>query len=340
MQEEIITSVLGDLPERARIRSAAGFDTVVDLRELTPALDGAGNWYLAAQGGLAAAALEYNPPVRLAKTAQRQLCTLIGAPREYLIGRKGAPGLPPELVQQCLNAGLLSSGADMLLRCSKLSEDGQNEDWRLRSLLPPNKRPIDDADVLAALESVLPEFPDAARYRQEWNESHTRLDMTLEGADLEDSDGDIGFTLSNSEVGLAPLKITGFIARSICSNGLIVGTPLSALKFAGGLGDWQAEIRAAIFAGVEEARRTVSLYQRAVHTAVADPRGALLLLSRQAQIGVEPLLAAFEHEPQSTVAGVLNAITRAAQDLSGPSRMRAELAASDWLNAQSAGETE
>lgn len=183
-----------------------------------------------------------------------KLCTLAGAPAEYL------RSIDADLAAQCLNRGLArreQSGsttnvlihknghsvvrafcgdgysriwnADIVERLASLQERG----WRVPPARPahhsdPRSRPATDADCLDVRMSGLGIKPgDFIAPAGLYASDHDCFAfMVNEDNRIDDgSDGGLsrGFFVSNSEVGAAAFKVTTFLYRSVCGNHIVWG---------------------------------------------------------------------------------------------------------------------
>ncbi len=146
---------------------------------------------------------------------------------------------------------------------------------------------------------------------------NTEIDLSSNGEeDLLES----GIYVINSEVGSSSVRVMPFSYRQVCSNGLIM--PVSLANFqqrhrgldSKDMKDW---VISALMESQELAGHLNDTLKKATKLPVEDP---LELIKREAKSHsisgqmAEKILKIFDLEPYPTVAGVVNAFTRTAQE--------------------------
>lgn len=134
-----------------------------------------------------------------------QLCGKLRAPADFVAR------LDPDLRATTLNRLLSHSGKDVMVR---------TEGDRVRGVLGPRYAAVSNLDLVTGLMAQQPNA--LARYTL----SESALDLQVIGRnEVQDlvpgSRLKLGTHITNSEVGLAKLRIEGLVVRTICLNGMI-----------------------------------------------------------------------------------------------------------------------
>ena len=140
-----------------------------------------------------------------------------------------------------------------------------------------------------------------------------------------------GLHVSNSEVGLRSVTIAGYVWRLKCKNGAIGGEGAGIRRFRH-MGDGDSmrdKVRAAIEETQLQGERIIAQFKAAVNKAIEDPFTYLEQVAKDknnqmTQEEFKAALDAFMLEPDPTLYGVANAITRAAQKYAGDERWEME----------------
>jgi len=157
-------------------------------------------------------------------------------------------------------------------------------------------------------------------------------DMAERTGDLPDGDWAYqGFSLRNSEVGCTALSMASFMFRLVCNNGMVVNTgggqllyrthrKIDAAGIDGLLGNAFSKLKASwqMIKG-----RIDRLQGKQLEQPVEDLRD-FLTKAKVPQKFIDLAVAAFEIEPLPNAYGVMNAITRAAQQIEGDPEKRAK----------------
>jgi hypothetical protein len=250
LAEAVQRTGAGTAFEKAAAYSKAATDAVVDTRILTmePILVGdRRDVRLLAQGPQA-----FN--IEIADSAHRQIAEKLQIPLDYYQRmRQGHP----ELLASNVNEWLRTEPNRHLLRMLRpiTDEDGRrmaltNANFRLRAVLSPKYRPLDNA---ALLNTVLPIAAEHGAKVAEFNYGDDRFHLRLVGAErsLDEirreygdvsphtrvngkwvADGEIvtfGLAIRNSETGYGSLSIEPFARIVRCLNGMIVSESYRAI---------------------------------------------------------------------------------------------------------------
>lgn len=190
----------------------------------------------------------------------------------------------------------------------------------VRALLSESYAPLDDVDVLPLVADVLAD-QDARVEKLDFSDDATHLRIVFNRELSQVRPGDIiqtGVHITNSEVGLRAVHVDALVHRLVCSNGLVRAESQGRTTFRHiGQAD---RLKDGIAIAIRDARDNAQLLSRqfrdSVQHRLAEPED---LLRRQAKDGeltkdqLQAALAAFAIEPDSSLFGVANAITRAAQ---------------------------
>lgn len=127
------------------------------------------------------------------------------------------------------NAGLLIANINswfqtkperrMIRTMSKLGQHGS-----ARAFLSDRYRPIDNFEVSEAILPILADFPDMRIESCELTETRMYLKAIFPRIQTEVARGDVvqaGIVISNSEIGLGAVKVEPLIYRLVCTNGMI-----------------------------------------------------------------------------------------------------------------------
>ena len=142
-----------------------------------------------------------------------------------------------------------------------------------------------------------------------------------------------GISISNSEVGILALSISAYYFRCICSNGMIAKTSVNA-SYKHVSRRVMDEFPFVLENVVSQSSHVQNRFQISVQTPVDNPESTIDTFSRQFQIPqmqTEIVKQAFYLEQGATMFHIIQAFTRAAQDIS--------LSATDSYRMEKAGGT-
>lgn len=236
-----------------------------------------------------------------------------------------------------VNSRLRCEGASVKVRARRRAPGGQWVDAGvLRAIFRTSTAPIDDVRVLESLHRVFGDRADAVRFVRIARTdavSHfvalTGDDVDL-GQDAEDPHGP-GLFLVNSEVGGWDLCLYEFLFRVECANGLVgqsAGAILLCLPPKPITDDaLDREVARAVARLPERWAASIAVLRRARATVVDNPEDrirALLDRTPETRPFTERVVAAHREEPMPSRFGVVQAITRAAQDTPPETRLALE----------------
>ncbi|MBZ0137641.1 MAG: hypothetical protein K8I27_14845 [Planctomycetes bacterium] len=285
-------SRLGELRNRLQEMAGRQRDAVVNTRELAMApSDGA-----LMVGG--------NERYVLREHAFGQIAARLQIPAHYL--RR----CDPELRSRNVNRWLREADRDVMLRI---------EGDEVRGVLSSSYRPINHLDILGWLETRLGAD---TTVRYELNESY--LDMQVVGepeTGLPQARRDSlhrGLHLRNSEVGLARVNISALVYRTICLNGLVMGSGRWAYQRRHvGKAELGDQVREAFDRAIDLSSQAATAFAGTRGIQVPEPLKALdRVISRYelAEEEGEAVHRAYGVEPGESLYAVINALTRAGND--------------------------
>ena len=163
-----------------------------------------------------------------------------------------------------------------------------------------------------------------------------------------DSDYGVGIAFRNSEVRNSTFKVSPFLFRAICLNGMIWGRQDSSIKVnqrhMGNIDkqELREEVRRAIVVALSQGNDLLALLGHSKHVEVKNPEQVIAQLSRDNKMTIaqgklwhkgylESLQEASGHSHDRTAFGIVNGLTRSAQQYTGSTREQMETIASAIL---------
>jgi hypothetical protein len=160
-----------------------------------------------------------------------------------------------------------------------------------------------------------------------------------------DSDYGVGIAFRNSEIRNSTFKISPFLFRAICLNGMIWGRQDSEIKVNQrhmgkiDLDDLQAQVTLAVKVALTQGNDLITLMSLSKQVKVENPLATIALLARDQKMTIEQgklwhkgyldsLHEANGHVHENTAFGIVNGLTRASQDYKGSMREQMETQAS------------
>ena len=208
----------------------------------------------------------------------------------------------------------------------------------LRGVLSEHYSPLDNTQLMDSLRPLL-----NGHYRAEWfglsdETLHLRvIDPSLTRDVLPDDALTAGFHLSNSEVGRRAVTVDACIYRLVCSNGLVAMVRGKSLLRQRHIHVSQPRFEVALEEAVGEAVRTASGFveqmKRATQQPVRDVEKALERLGIRMGLSQSVLdearrsMLSERPDQQSSLYGLINGLTRAAQTLPDENRYDLEVLA-------------
>jgi len=164
-----------------------------------------------------------------------------------------------------------------------------------------------------------------------------------------DSDYGVGIAFRNSEVRNSTFKVSPFLFRAICLNGMIWGRQDSSIKVnqrhMGNIDkqELREEVRRAIVVALSQGNDLLTLLGHSKHVEVKNPEQVIAQLSRDNKMTIaqgklwhkgylESLQEASGHSHDRTAFGIVNGLTRSAQQYTGSAREQMETVASAILS--------
>lgn len=163
-----------------------------------------------------------------------------------------------------------------------------------------------------------------------------------------DSDYGVGIAFRNSEVRNSTFKVSPFLFRAICLNGMIWGRQDSSIKVnqrhMGNIDkqELREEVRRAIVVALSQGNDLLTLLGHSKHVEVKNPEQVIAQLSRDNKMTIaqgklwhkgylESLQEVSGHAHDHTAFGIVNGLTRSAQQYTGSTREQMETIASAIL---------
>lgn len=190
----------------------------------------------------------------------------------------------------------------------------------VRALLTESYTPLDDPDVLEAAADILGD--DVVEVQKlDFTDDCTHLRLVFPMQATEARPGDVlqtGVHISNSETGYRAVHVDALVFRLACSNGLVRAESAgrTTLRHTGNSDRLKDYMARAIRDARDNARQLVHEFRESVGRTIAEPEELLRGFARESDLTRDQLqaaLAAFSLEPERSLFGVVNAITRAAQ---------------------------
>jgi hypothetical protein len=163
-----------------------------------------------------------------------------------------------------------------------------------------------------------------------------------------DSDDGVGIAFKNSEIRNSTFKISPFLFRAICLNGMIWGRQNSDIKINQkhlgtiDLADLQEQVKIAIKVALTQGNDMLTLMNYAKQVKVENPLATIALIARDEKMTIEQgklwhkgyLDSLHERHGdvhEKSAFGIINGLTRSAQDYNGSTREQMETTASKIL---------
>ena len=163
-----------------------------------------------------------------------------------------------------------------------------------------------------------------------------------------DSDYGVGIAFKNSEIRNSTFKISPFLFRAICLNGMIWGRQDSNIKINQkhlgtiDLADLQEQVKVAIKVALTQGNDMLTLMNYAKQVKVENPLATIALIARDEKMTIEQgklwhkgyLDSLHERHGdvhEKSAFGIINGLTRSAQDYTGSTREEMETLASKIL---------
>ena len=246
--------------------------------------------------------------LQLAPRAETQLLQRLGVPVQFF--RRLPDNLKWAVANHFIQNGLTERGA--LIRTVR--------GGTVRALLTEQYTPIDDVDILPLVADILGDDDvEVERVAFDDDTTHVRIVFNREAAEARA--GDVlrtGVHVTNSETGFRAVHVDALAYRLVCTNGLVRSESQGRTTFrhTGQADRLKDGLAIAIRDARVNARELVDRFRAAVGHAIAEPEELLRRHASESDLTREQLqtaLAAFALEPDRTLYGVVNAVTRSAQ---------------------------
>jgi len=244
-----------------------------------------------------------------------------------------------------INRRLWRNSARMRLRTSRTSLTTNGKAGVLRAIVTPAYSPISDSHLGNALKILLWPLEQEPRIlRFEVTDRSVTFMMSI-GKPFRPGDdkviGDVwgGITVRNSDVGYASLSVTLSLVRLLCLNGMTAPIPDAILlrRTHRGINE-EALIDKLKFSVAElpgKISQGASVLADARQRTVQEPDEEflrILQIAHMPQRLLPELQAAYSLEPEQTLFGISQAVTRASQRLSPEERFELDRAAGTYLH--------
>jgi hypothetical protein len=252
--------------------------------------------------------LTHDRTLRLSPRAETQLLQRAGVPVTFF--RR----LPENLKWAIANHFVQHSLTDRAALIRTVRGD------TVRALLTESYTPLDDVDVLPMVADVLGD-DDIEVEKLDFADDATHLRILFPRQTTEARAGDVlrtGIHVTNSETGYRAVHVDALVHRLVCSNGLVraESSGRTTLRHIGQVDRLKDYLARAIRDARDNAQQLVREFRDSINHTVADPEELLRGFARDSDLTREQLqaaVAAFAFEPDRTLYGAVNAITRAAQ---------------------------
>jgi hypothetical protein len=206
------------------------------------------------------------------------------------------------------------------------------DDDQVRALMSADFEPFDNLELLTLIE---PFCKDAEVRWYHGDDLTLHVSVTWPNTEEVLKVGDVvqrGIHISNSEVGLRSVTVAGYVYRLLCSNAAIGGGEGGGIRRFRHVGD-SDKLRDQVSAAVEEtfleSTKMLAQFKASLEKAVDDPYNYLERIAKDrtnemTQDQFKAAMDAFMLEPDPTLFGVTNAITRAAHVYEGEDKYHME----------------
>jgi hypothetical protein len=219
---------------------------------------------------------------------------------------------------------------DALLRCQDTN--------RVRALLSSDFEPFDNLELLNILEP----FCQDAEVKCYFNDDETiHISVIWPRTTEEVKVGDVvqrGIHISNSEIGIRSVTIAAYVYRLKCKNGMVGydGGGIRRFRHVGDSGKLRDQVKAAIEETHLESTKILAQFKASIDKAIDAPFEYLERIAKDktnemTQDEFKAALDAFMDEPDNSLFGVTNAVTRAAQWYTGEDKYHLERVATKVL---------
>lgn len=191
----------------------------------------------------------------------------------------------------------------------------------VRAFLSTKYAALDDIDIIPMVADIIGD-ENVIVENVDFHDDATHLRITFPGQLTELKKGDIvrtGIHITNSEVGLRAVHVDALVHRLVCTNGLVraESNGKTTIRHFGKSDRLKDDIARAITDAKDNTRHLVRQFKDSINQRLTDPRQFLKDHAKDMTLTKEQLnaaLDAFSFDPDDSLFGVVNAVTRAAQD--------------------------
>jgi len=231
----------------------------------------------------------------------------------------------------------------------RIRHDGEGNNV-VRAIVSERYGVIDNSEAMEMVANALPSLNDAlaSHLFNDGDDIYGNILLPDYMKSEPDSDYGVGIAFKNSEIRNSTFKISPFLFRAICLNGMIWGRMNSEIsvnqKHMGkiDLGDLQLQVTQAIKVALTQGNDMLTLLGYAKQVKVTNPVAVIAQLARDEKMTIEQgklwhkgyLDSLHERHGdvhENSAFGIINGLTRSAQDYTGASREEMETLASKIL---------
>jgi hypothetical protein len=217
----------------------------------------------------------------------------------------------------------------------------------IRAIVSERYGVIDNADAMDMIVHSLPTLKDAlaSHIHNDGDDIYGNVLLPDFMKSEPDSDYGVGIAFRNSEIRNSTFKISPFLFRAICLNGMIWGRQNSEItvnqRHMGkiDLNELQEQVTIAVKVALTQGNDLLTLLSLSKQVKVENPLATIALLARDQKMTIEQgklwhkgyldsLHEANGHVHENTAFGIVNGLTRASQDYKGNMREQMETQAS------------
>ena len=217
----------------------------------------------------------------------------------------------------------------------------------IRAIVSERYGVIDNADAMDMIVHSLPTLKDAlaSHIHNDGDDIFGNVLLPDFMKSEPDSDYGVGIAFRNSEIRNSTFKISPFLFRAICLNGMIWGRQNSEItvnqRHMGkiDLNELQEQVTIAVKVALTQGNDLLTLMSLSKQVKVDNPLATIALLARDQKMTIEQgklwhkgyldsLHEANGHVHENTAFGIVNGLTRASQDFKGNMREQMETQAS------------
>jgi len=231
----------------------------------------------------------------------------------------------------------------------RIRHDGEGNNV-VRAIVSERYGVIDNSEAMEMVANALPSLNDAlaSHLFNDGDDIYGNILLPDYMKSEPDSDYGVGIAFKNSEIRNSTFKISPFLFRAICLNGMIWGRMNSEIsvnqKHMGkiDLGDLQLQVTQAIKVALTQGNDMLTLLGYSKQVKVTNPVAVIAQLARDEKMTIEQgklwhkgyLDSLHERHGdvhEKSAFGIINGLTRSAQDYTGASREEMETLASKIL---------